>query len=482
MISRKKNVYNNKIVSLFKNFFFVITSNLVSTLISIIVILFIPKFIGVAQYGYWQLYILYSSFVGLLHFGWNDGLYLRFGGELYEDLDKKLFFSQFYLLLFLQIILALTGLLILKYFNFSSEKIYIIKMTMLCMVIVNTRYFLLFLLQATYRIKEYSIVTIFDRVIYLVMIVCLLVLHFKSFELLIWVDILGKLSSLFLGVYFCKSIVFNFVFPISFLDAFMEMINNIRVGIKLMLSNIANKLVVGNVRFGIESVWSVAIFGKVSLMLSITSFFMLFIGSISLVLFPLLRRVEQMKLPLLYIPIREILTLFLLLTLFSYYPLVSFIRIWLPQYSDTSIYLLTILPTIIFEGKVSLLTNTYFKVLRKEQFLLKINIILLIISIVLTLISIFIIKSINAAVCSILLISCIKSILSELYIQKTLKISLWLSILIELILVVCFLVSNMFLSPKIAAIVYIFLIFIYIYIRKENLVKAYIYFKDSLVY
>ena len=76
---------------------YTIFSNFVSLIASALVILIIPKLIGVEEYGYWQLYLFYSSYVGFLHFGWNDGIYLRFGGEDYNNLDKNLFNNKKYL-------------------------------------------------------------------------------------------------------------------------------------------------------------------------------------------------------------------------------------------------------------------------------------------------------------------------------------------------------------------------------------------------
>lgn len=72
---------NSKVINFIKNFSYTLTSNLLSLLVSTLVILIIPKLLGVQEYGYWQLYIFYSSYVGFLHFGWNDGIYLRYGGK-----------------------------------------------------------------------------------------------------------------------------------------------------------------------------------------------------------------------------------------------------------------------------------------------------------------------------------------------------------------------------------------------------------------
>lgn len=471
---------NSRSIELLRNFFYVIFSNLTSVLISILVVLIIPKFIGVDSYGYWQLYMLYTSFVGLMHLGWNDGIYLRYGGKSYKDLDKKLFSSQFYLLFVTQLTLAICGLVIFQYLNLDYEKLSILKMTMLCMIIVNTRYFILFLLQATYRIKEYSLITIFDRVIYLILILGLLFYKFEDYKLLIWVDIIGKTVSLLLGIWYCKDIFINSTKSLDLTTSLIEMLENIKVGIKLMLSNFSNKLIVGNVRLGIESVWSVAIFGKISLMLSITSFFMIFIGSIGLVLFPLLRRINQADLTSLYIPIREILNLILLILLFAYYPLLSFIKFWLPEYSDTAKYLLIILPTLIFEGKISLLINTYLKVLRKEKFLLSINFIIVIISICFTIISVYYFKNINAAIFSILIISFLKALLSELYIQNLLNIRLWPSIILEVLIILAFICINILYNPLTTVAVYFFILSLYFFIRRDNLMKALTYFKNRI--
>ena len=77
---------NSKAIEFIKNMSYSISSNLVSLIISTIVILIIPKIIGVEEYGYWQLYLFYTSYIGFLHFGWNDGIYLRYGGKEYKKL------------------------------------------------------------------------------------------------------------------------------------------------------------------------------------------------------------------------------------------------------------------------------------------------------------------------------------------------------------------------------------------------------------
>ena len=61
--------------------------------------LIVPRFIDEYQYAYWQTYVLYVGYVGVLHFGLLDGLVLRYSKYDYEELDKARLRSQFATLL-----------------------------------------------------------------------------------------------------------------------------------------------------------------------------------------------------------------------------------------------------------------------------------------------------------------------------------------------------------------------------------------------
>ena len=76
---------NSKIISLLKGFSISIGANLVTIMVSLIVTLILPKFISVEQYGYWQVYLFYTTYIGIFHLGITDGIYLRYGGKQYEE-------------------------------------------------------------------------------------------------------------------------------------------------------------------------------------------------------------------------------------------------------------------------------------------------------------------------------------------------------------------------------------------------------------
>ena len=215
---------NRKAIDFIKNFSYTLFSNLVSLLISALVVLVVPKLIGVEEYGYWQLYLFYTSYVGFLHFGWNDGVYLRYGGKDYDKIDKKLLFSQYHMLVISQLLIGMSIALLAVFFVRDPERMFIFQMTALCLVIVNSRYMLLFLLQATNRIKGYAQITILDRVTYLGLVLVLLAFGVREYKLMIVADLAGKFISLLFAMYSCRDIVFRRLsdFYFSFRETFLN--------------------------------------------------------------------------------------------------------------------------------------------------------------------------------------------------------------------------------------------------------------------
>ena len=55
-----------------KNIIMAFSAQGLSLIISIMMSLVMPYFLGVVDYSYWQLYIFYIGYVGFFHFGLND--------------------------------------------------------------------------------------------------------------------------------------------------------------------------------------------------------------------------------------------------------------------------------------------------------------------------------------------------------------------------------------------------------------------------
>lgn len=64
-------------------------SNIVGFGTSFLVGFILPKVLTVADYGYYQQYIMYISVTYLFNLGYNDGIYIKYGGKNADQLDSK---------------------------------------------------------------------------------------------------------------------------------------------------------------------------------------------------------------------------------------------------------------------------------------------------------------------------------------------------------------------------------------------------------
>lgn len=461
---------NIKAMSFIKNMSYTISSNLISLIISTLVVLIVPKLIGIEEYGYWQLYIFYTSYVGFLHFGWNDGIYLRFGGEEYNNLDKRLFYSQFIELLGSQLFIAILIWLGSYFLVEDHNRGFILQMVAIAMVLVNTRIMFFYILQATNRIKEFAILTMLDRIVYILLIVIFLLFGVRNFKLMIIADLIGKFISLFFAALSCKEIVFRRIN--TFYLTMSESIKNISVGIKLMFANIASMLIIGIVRFRIERAWDVATFGKVSLTLSISNMMMIFINAVGVIMFPILRRTNQDKLANIYSTMRDFLMVILLGFLIIYYPLKTIMVAWLPQYAESLLYMSLVFPMFIYEGKMALLINTYLKTLRREKVMLRINVISMILSLFMTYISTSIFVNLDIAILNIVILLAIRSVIAESYLAKELNIKVKKDVLLEVLLTLIFILTGWFINSWMTVLFYGITYLIYLFIKRKDIVNT----------
>ncbi|UQZ32525.1 hypothetical protein C2I18_02510 [Paenibacillus sp. PK3_47] len=430
---------NNRTTRIIKNASYTIGSNFISLFISTLVILIIPKLVGVAEYGYLQLYIFYSSYVFLANLGWNDGIYLRYGGQNYKDLDKPLFLSQFHMMVWFQILLSASAIAVATLLKVHT---FILFALIACMFLTNVRAMLHYTMLATNRLQEHAKSNILDRLLYCIVIVAALSLGFKDHKYLIMADLFGKSVSLLYAVYCCKDIVVHNLRVFKF--NMKETASNINAGIKLVFADVASILNIGIIRVGIERAWDVTTFGKVSLTLSISNMFMLFINALSLVLFPLLRRSDEEKYPGIYLAMRSILLSLLFGILIFYWPLKLILNSWLPQYTDSISYLAMLFPLCLYEGRMSLLVNTFLKTLRKEKLMISINLLSLGFSFLMVFITIVLIRNLDMAVFSILLVSAVKCIISEIKLARVMGLSLNKELVLESGIIMIFILTSWF--------------------------------------
>lgn len=442
---------------IYKNFYYVLSSNLLSLVVSILVVIVIPKVIGVEEYGYWQLFTFYASYFGVLSFGWWDGIYLKYGGEKFNSLESdeiKSLKVQFTQICSLGLLIALTIFIIGTQYRTLDEKVifFFLAINFPLYIIQN---FLRSIFQATNVLKKYASSVVLSNIIYVVGIVLSIVFGLIDYKIILISYSIGNLASALLLIKHSRGIVFEKDIQLREYFNFKSSFQNIRSGISILVANLAGMLIIGVVRMGIKQGWNVATFGKISLTLSISNFAMLFIGAISLVAYPVLRNISKIQIKKFYTQIHSLLMITLFSMILIYFPLYMILPLWLPKYKESLTYMAILFPILVYQGKFELLTNTLFKVFRYEKKLFAINVVTVFFSMLFTSISVFFFHNLSLTIFSLIIVFQIRSLLGEIFLGMINFKIIAKDIFTEMLIILIFIASSWYLNVYLAMLIYV---------------------------
>lgn len=426
------------------NYLYAFASQAVALAASVATSFLIPKVLGTTQFAYWQLFIFYTSYVGLFALGSIDGLYLIHGGKRRDEVNYSDFKSQYLVSCVMVAILSLLFSIIGSYCMGDSSRSLVLLLTGVYSIVSHMTAALGYMFQAMNETKLYSRSVIIDRGLFLVILLLLIVLRTKTFEIYTFFYIVSKMVSLLFCLYYAKDILHAKCLLLA--ESVKNVQKSIKVGFGLMLSNIAEMLILGSMRQFIDMKWGIDKFGMVSFSLSIVTFFSTFISQASMVLFPTLRQCSRSEQIATYAALRNMLSIVFPSVYLLYFPFVFLLGIWLPEYQESYTYFSVLLPICIFDSKMSICSSTYFKVLRQERLLLIINSATVVMSAVLSFCSVFLLESIDAALASVVLCIMLRSIVSEHWLNNALEVPADHLVIGEIVLTVIFALSSASLS------------------------------------
>jgi O-antigen/teichoic acid export membrane protein len=301
----------------------------------------------------------------------------------------------------------------------------------------------------------------------------------RNYKILIIADLAGKLFSLLYAIYYCKDIVIRSVSDFSM--NLKETMINISIGIKLMVANIASILIIGIVRFGIERTWDVSTFGKISLTLSISNLLMSFINAVGIIMYPMLRRLDEKKYSEVYITLRTFLIVPLLGFLIIFYPLKEILSMWLPEYAETMKYMAFVFPMCVYEGKMSLLINTYLKALRKEKLILSVNVISVVLSMITTLFFTILLKNLTLSVLLIVMLLAFRCVIAEIILSKLININVTKDIILEIVMSSIFIITGWVFNSWIGVGIYLLSYSFFLAIKGKDIATTIRFMKEKVI-
>ncbi len=450
----------------FHHFIYTFSSNFFKLIFHVIIILIMPKLIGVTEYSYFQYYTLLSNYIVYFHFGWCDGIYLRYVGINYKNYQKKIISNQFWGSCLWGLSISMIILTFIAVLPLDLDRKWIFLWLALLTAIVIPQIMLSVILQASSRLKESSQMILIEKNIYGFFLLLITGLGVRQYRYMILGDILGRVTSLGFGMYTCRDIIFHKC-GIDIKKFKEEVKKNFQVGIFLLVANLTGVLITGIPQFFIENKWGINAFGYISFSLNLSKMIMIVINSISIILVPFFRNSSEDKLRQIYPKINSILMVILFGILLVYYPLRGILIYWLPEYQLSIKYLALLFPVCLFESKTAMLLNTYLKALREEKKMCIGNVATVGISFMISVINIYTSNSLTVTIVGIPVFLAIRKIILEFLIDRRLKIVKWKDSVIEIALSVIFMIVSWKYHGWISMIIYFCSACGYFYYKRE---------------
>jgi O-antigen/teichoic acid export membrane protein len=271
-----------------KNLLKVFTANFIALTVSFVNGFFLPAFLSIDQYAYLKTFTLYISYVGIFHFGFLDGLYLKYGGKYKDSLDRKeLKYEHKFFILFQLMVTCL--FVILAYLS----KDLIILAFALSIIPINMQTFFSFLYQSLGEMGTFAkIKTAYPLTILflnLSFIFLLKIDHYLPFVLAILIS--HYLVYIIFEISYNKDFKVNGINKIQLKPLFLS-------GFFIMMGNLSNMFFYSIDRWYVKFLLPIENFSYYSFAVSMMGIILMMINSISMTFYPYFSRgydVEQIK-------------------------------------------------------------------------------------------------------------------------------------------------------------------------------------------
>lgn len=297
----------------------ILISNMVNMIFSLLTNFLMPKYLSVNSYAEIKTFQLYISYIGLLHFGYVDGIYLRYGGKQIKKCLSSSFVTNLSTMRILEIVISISfGLFAI------IKHDWILGLFCVSIFPQNVSNYYKFLFQATGEFNIYgNILNITTFITFILnMILLFSVQTDKAFVYILLTVVLYYAIWFFLEIWFRN----KYEFERGKLFSFSELKISIRDGFLLMLGNLASVFLTSMDRWFVKALLTTIDFALYSFAVSIENFMNLAITPVTTTLYNYFcreRNVEKHKniyryilvfacfLPSLAFPVKFILEIFL---------------------------------------------------------------------------------------------------------------------------------------------------------------------------
>lgn len=363
-----------------KNVFMVVSSNLLALIVALLNGFVITKQLGITDYAYYRIYMLYITYAGAAHLGFVNGIYLKYGNYDLDELPREKFsaFGRIMLIIQAVFVVLLSVCLFFAHGTMDMNVVIAYAFVIINIPLINIKWFYSSINQFTKRFVIDGYVTYGQNIMLLIMIIVFVAMHGRSFVvLLIFTTIINAICMLAVIVQ-NKSLVL----VKSESNVWKEGLELIKSGFFLMVSEFVAIIILGIDSIFVQNLFSMKDFAMYSFAVSIITVVYALINTVSNLIYPYLVRVEKEKYAEYYTLMSDVLTVVSIFSMLSFFPAKFIVIIWIDKYLPSISITAILFGTVSFRALIILVCGNYFKVLKMIKEFTKNNVFAIIVSFV----------------------------------------------------------------------------------------------------
>lgn len=451
-----------------KGIVYVFIANVINLLISLFTGFVVPKILSIETYANIKLFQLYITYIGILHLGFADGMYLRIGGKEIEKLDRKEILEEFKTFKIFQFVVAIIAIII----SICIKN----EILLLCSIVIlpiNIANYLKQVYQAIGQFKKYSNFTNVNTILIFMVNIFLLFIVKTDYYLayifgyivvyvFYWILIENETKKLF-GLEKAKA---NRKY----------LVQDIQSGFFLMIGNFCNVIFTSIDRLFIQNLLGIAQFAYYSFAVSVENLMNVFITPISTVMYNYFcNNKEKEKV----INVKKYIVLFSSAIIVVIFPAKFVVDVWLTKYKSALEVLFLLFAAQYISIMIRCVHVNLYKAEKKQKKYFKIMIIVVAISIILDIIAYNISRTINAIAIATLITNIIWFIIGEFEFENyRLKIK---DYIYTFLIIIAFLICGLIQNAVIGILIYNFIVLILVMsLEKQTVTQVIVEIKKEI--
>ena len=425
-----------------RNLMRVFSANFIYTITSILIGFLVPAILTLEGYADLKTYTLYMTYAGVLHFGFVDGIYLKYGGKDEDKINKSKIKGEHIFLSILQ--LLITFILLFIAFLRQDKVFFLMSISILPanLVSFHKQYY-----QAVGNFKKYSLIMNIYTIAYALFNLALVfLLKSESYELYCLTNFICNLSVLIMAeVFFFKK-----VRGVKADYDKKELKQITKSGFFLMIGNLAAIFLYAIDKWFVKLFFETKDFSYYSFAVSMFNIIIVFLNSISITFYNIFAKEEKEE------QVKKIKTNLMIigsLASTSYFVLAFIVSFFLKKYIPSLSIIAYSFATFPYLFVIKAIFVNLYKSRKKEKRYTKVVMMMLVIASLLNTLAMVIYKSTDTIAMATLLSFIIWFVFSFVdfkYLKPTINELFYLAIITP-----CFIILSHFTSIYLGAILYL---------------------------